>query len=519
MKIVENVNNSQLKDEYLPRLDTAESDRELEEEHKASKKGKEKNDGEASDTKHNKDSNNNEENDSQGVDTGETGDADQSTDDDSTASATDDENNRQIYDGNGNIIDLPENVNSVVVTGDAAPIVQMLGGKGIISGTAASFMSDSFADQVFGGELGETKTLWNDDGSSTMSSSNFETLLSMKPDVCVTISGQSSFSSSQMETLKEKKIAVVALPALNSYENIQNAVAVVGEMIGDRSGEDGGINAAEKAAEYVDYCDSLISEVTSKTGMFTWNNKNFNTGENDARNTASNGQYTLYISDWDNASYQITNNNGTVLYQDSGVAVAQQGYSESPLSYFLSVAGVCNNGARFVQNTRSEYAISPLNRNVFKHSVSGSYPFYGDTTESFARVKSDAIDIGLGEDGFKTIIVENASIKNSIKNSSTWESKGKVTVNSVTDYGFTGNDGSLITSYIRGNYEIIVNPAGVGSWSGGSVESVLESVWAAWKFHDAYSEGQVKEKVKSFYSKFYRYDLTDSQVNAILSGK
>ena len=521
LKIAKSDENSQNEDENMPTKNNKENKEKNKEEHQASKKGDKDNNGSASNTTYNKNSKNNDKNNTNGTKTGNNGESSTPSDDNTTAGPSDNPNDRQIYDGNGNIVDLPEEVNSVVVTGSAASIVQMLGGKSIISGSSSSFTSNALARQVFEAEdIGNTKTLWDGDGSSVMSSSNFENLLKMKPDVCVTISGQNSFSSSQLSTLKSKNIAVVTLPALTSSDNIQTAVNVVGDMIGDRSGEEGGVNAKELATDYEKYCNNLISEVKQKTGLFTWNNIDFNTGEKTANNTASDGQYTLYISQWSESAYKITNSSGTTLFKDNtGVAVAPKGYSDSPLSYYLSVAGVCNNGARFVRNQKSQYAVSPFNRNVFKHST-GEFEFYGDSNESFVRAwNGGSIDVGLGESKFKSIIVDSQTIKNKIQSSDSWKYYGKATVNNVTDYGFVADDGSMITSYIRGDYNIYVNPYGVESWTDGSVESVLETIWTAWKFHGAYTESDVKNELKEFYSKFYRYDLSDSQAESILAGK
>ena len=521
LKIAKSDENSQNEDENMPTKKNKENKEKNKEEHQASKKGDKDNNGSASNTTYNKNSKNNDKNNTNGTKTGNNGESSTPSDDNTTAGPSDNPNDRQIYDGNGNIVDLPEEVNSVVVTGSAASIVQMLGGKSIISGSSSSFTSNALARQVFEAEdIGNTKTLWDGDGSSVMSSSNFENLLKMKPDVCVTISGQNSFSSSQLSTLKSKNIAVVTLPALTSSDNIQTAVNVVGDMIGDRSGEEGGVNAKELATDYEKYCNNLISEVKQKTGLFTWNNIDFNTGEKTANNTASDGQYTLYISQWSESAYKITNSSGTTLFKDNtGVAVAPKGYSDSPLSYYLSVAGVCNNGARFVRNQKSQYAVSPFNRNVFKHST-GEFEFYGDSNESFVRAwNGGSIDVGLGESKFKSIIVDSQTIKNKIQSSDSWKYYGKATVNNVTDYGFVADDGSMVTSYIRGDYNIYVNPYGVESWTDGSVESVLETIWTAWKFHGAYTESDVKNELKEFYSKFYRYDLSDSQAESILAGK
>ncbi len=521
MKIAKSDANSQVKDENMPKNKNEDASKKPDEEHKASKKGDKKNEGEAKDSKHNPDSKDKSENDSKGSKTADKGKKDKSSDDDSGAGASDNPNDPNANDENGEEIEPPEDVNNVVVAGagGAATMVQMLGGTGIIKGTSASFLNDGLAAEVFGSELSDAKQLWDGDGSTAMSSASFEKLLSMKPDVCICVSGQGSFSTSQLQALKKAKIACVTLPRLNTADNIQEAVSVLGEMIGDRTDE-GGLNAKKLADDYEEYCDSLIDSVNAKTGLFTWNNIDFNNGnpskKKTANSTASDGQYTLYISQWESGTYKISSS--STLFSDSGMAIAPQGYANSPLSYYLSVAGVCNNGARFALNTKSEYAVVPFNRNVFKHSFSGSHSFYGNQTESFARVWSkDSIDIGLGEDGFKALIAGSKETKNKIQRSNAWKKYENVTVNGVTARGFAA-DGKLVTSYVRGNYDVYVNPYGVDSWTEGSVESVLETKWAAWKFHGAYSESEVKAEIKDFYQKFYRYDLSDSQVNRILAG-
>ena len=72
---------------------------------------------------------------------------------------------------------------------------------------------------------------------------------------------------------------------------------------------------------------------------------------------------------------------------------------------------------------------------------------------------------------------------------------------------------------ISGEYEIVVNPRGLSSWSGGSAESILESVWAAWRFFGALSEDQVRGYISDFYSRFYGYSLNDAEIDRILEGQ
>ena len=515
LKTAQSNDDSQNEDEDMPEEKTDKSDKKSEEKHVASQLGKTKNNGSASDTKHNKDAKSNKKNNSNGTKTGDKGDKNKPSKDDGTAGPTDDPNKRQIYDNNGNLVELPEKVNSVVAAGDAAYIVQMLGGTGIVKGTSGSVTGSSWSSAVLGSDV---KTLWDGDGSSAMSSSAFSKLLKMKPDACV-ISDGGSFSASQLKQLKDKGIACVSLPSMNSADSIQSAVDIAADMIGDRSGENGGKNAHEMASEYESYCNGLVKDVQGKTGLFTWNGINFRNGKKNVSNSASDGQYTLYLSGWSSGSYKITNDNGSTLLSDSGVAVAKQGYSDSPLSYYLSVAGVCNNGARFVNDSKSQYAVTPLNRNVFNHSTSSQFSFYSDKNESFARAwNGGSIDSALGNSDFRALLAEDSATANKIKNSKAWKSYGKTNVGNITDYGFEAG-GKLVTSYVRGNYDIYVNPSGVCSWTGGSLESVLESKWAAWKYHGTYSESQVKDEIKKFYKKFYSHDLSDSEVNSILAGK
>lgn len=512
MKTAMSDENSRNKDEDMPEQKTDKTDKKSKEKHKASKLGDKKNDGAASGSKHNSNSDSNRKNDSDGTKKDKDGSKKSQDDDKNKAGPSDDPDKRQIYDANGNVVELPENVDSVVAAGDAAYIVQMLGGTGIVKGTSGSVTGSSWSSAVLGSSV---ETLWDGDGSSAMSEAAFSKLLKLKPDACV-VAGNGGFSAAQLNRLKSEGIACVPLPSLDSADNIQSAVDIAAEMIGDRSDRKGGQDAAEMASEYRKYCTSLVNDVQSRTGLFTWNGINFRNGKRNVSNTASEGQYTLYISGWSSGTYKITGDSGATYMSDSGAAIAEQGYSDSPLSYYLSVAGVCNNGARFTDDSHSQYAVSPLNRNVYSHRFSGSYQFYDDKNESFARAwNGGSIDSALGDTDFKALLAEDKSTKQKIENSTAWKPQSRIQVGNIKDYGFEAG-GKLINSYVRGSYEIYVNPRGACSWTDGSLESVLEAKWAAYRYHGAYTESQIKSEIKNFYSKFYRYDLSDAEINRIL---
>lgn len=425
------------------------------------------------------------------------------------ASATENPDSRQYYDAGGNLVELPEKVESVAAAGDAAVIAAMLAGGDIVKGTSSD-LKKGIGNSVFG--FSETETLWQGDGLSPMSDTDFNRLLEIKPDACLEISGAGSFTGSQISKLKEKKIAYIVIPPMNSTDNINAAVSAIASVIGTDE-------AAQKADKYKDYCKSTIREVSGKTGVFNWNGKSFKDGSSQSSN-ASKGRYTLYISDWAEDTFTLSSSSSTI-YSSTGIAVAPSGYGNSPLSYLLSMSGVCNNGARFTNSSRRSYYAIPFNVNNYEASAGGSSGIYPDKTESFVRAYAgaDSIDEGLGDERFTKIIAADKSIKRSIENSDMWRYTGRVTLGNITDYGRI-IDGNLVISYVRSSkYKVIVNPYGVCSWADGSVESILEMKWASWQFNDKYTESDVRNSISDFYSSFYGYSLSDSQISSILSGR
>jgi ABC-type Fe3+-hydroxamate transport system substrate-binding protein len=450
--------------------------------------------------------------------------------DDEDKGLSDDPNSRQITDASGKAVDLPEKVNKVVATAGAAPMVQMLGGQDILAGTASDFKNNSLAMKVFGAEgVSAAETLWSGSGSSAMSAANFKRLLEMKPDVCIAMSGENSFTSAQKKELKKNKIAYVTLPAMNTHTNIKKAAEVAGKMIGDRSGEPGGVDAAKLASAYASYTDGLISKVSAKVGgRFAADKVDYNNdaGVNGKKTFSgannSKGKYTLYISEWESSAKYKMLMGGTTLFTESGLAVAPQGYSKSPLSYYMSVAGTCNNGAALVNTEESRWPAIPLNVNTVDNDIEGSslkvYTVKGVRNISLTRIDGDGSC--LGDENFPAVVVASKSVKNKLEASDyLWKNYEPRDVDGDKLYGFFGSDNSTwIASYIRGDYEIHVNPAGVYPWTEGSPESFLETIWTAAKFFGKYSDEDVANQIKDFYKKFYRYDLAGSEIDGILAG-
>ncbi len=429
----------------------------------------------------------------------------------------DDGTPRDIVNAYGDVIEVPENVEHVTAVGDAALIVQMLGADNRLVASSSNIINDALAKNVFANEgLSQVSALWEGNGSTSISDNNFQELLVKQPQACFEISGQNTFTENQIATLKQNSIAYIALPDLKTTGDICQAVEIVGTVLGNQNG----IDAQANAKEYIDYFNSTISYVSSKVNRFTYksidfdNNRSIN-GIKYLSNNTSEGHYSLYIMGWDNEAQYKLHNNSTVALQGNGMAAVLSGYSYSPTSYYMSIGGVVNAASTYIDyGTMKNWYANPITSVDKLLTVNGGHGALSDYT----LTKVD--NAYLGESLFPAIIVENNAIRDQIMKSDLWKNYGPITSSTglTKDYGFLDASGSIVTSSIRGDYDILVNPQGVGSWTSGSVESILEPIWIASKFSNSISEDELKTKIKEFYKKFYRYDLNDSQVDNILKG-
>jgi iron complex transport system substrate-binding protein len=69
------------------------------------------------------------------------------------------------------------------------------------------------------------------------------------------------------------------------------------------------------------------------------------------------------------------------------------------------------------------------------------------------------------------------------------------------------------------NDKILVTPMGAHTWGNRTVEQILTVLWAASEFHpDLFPHAELVAEVKGFYGNFFKKDLSDEQVEAILAG-
>ena len=70
------------------------------------------------------------------------------------------------------------------------------------------------------------------------------------------------------------------------------------------------------------------------------------------------------------------------------------------------------------------------------------------------------------------------------------------------------------------NKAVYVNPKGVFGWDRYGVEELLQIQWAAAKLHaDLFPELKIEQKVKDFYKTYLNYELTDEDVQLILTAQ
>ena len=402
---------------------------------------------------------------------------------------------KQIVDGSGRTVDLPEQAQSVAAVGWAAQTVSMLSGGERLTAADSEFLSD--ARSYSGFDLSDTQQAWGGSGGQPMSEDSFAQLLAGKPDVCFEISGQYSFSEDQVRRLTEAGIPYVVLPSLTSMDNLKQAVDIIAYVLADPANADDPIT--RMAAAYSSWLDSTLYQVDSRTG--------------------SQDLSSLYISDWDyNASYTLNYTKGVFDIQGSGMAVAWSPLKTQMISSCMEAANMENESTRVrsIHRDSEGLYVSPM-FHQFDPSVSGSKGVYysgsGEYGAAFdlfvSRMIDNTVYYQLGSYQFPAIVVANDSIKNEIENNWFWQ------YHETDNNGYINVGGESFYCGVVGTYNIYVNPHGMCDWAQGSLESPLESVWLAYKFGGAYSLSEVKQITADFYRQFFNISLSDSQLYGI----
>lgn len=389
---------------------------------------------------------------------------------------------RNIVDANGTTQTIPQNVEYVTAVGPAATIVEMVAGDGALIGTSANFLNNSLAKSLF--NLSNVSSWWSGDGTSAISSSSFSQLLSSNVDVCFEISGQTTFTSSQISQLQSNGIGYVVLPALTTVQNLKDAVEIVSIAFGENAKS--GISS-----RYSNWIDSTLSSASGGTAC-----------------------YSLYIAEWrDDVSYHFTTGNYSNTPDSSGsgsgVAIAWTTSKAEIMSAMMSKANVTNTSTAYSRFSATECVYVTPMFNQFSPTFSGN-------TSNCQYYRTDGIAISkdwfVTQDGtllgstssFNKIIVASSTIKSKIESSYYWRYQ-------LNENGFV--NGELYSS-IGGNYDVLVAPSGIDSWAEGSVESPLIALWVGNKISGSVSSSTLSSKIQDFYSTFFGKSISASQVGA-----
>ena len=446
----------------------------------------------------------------EGVD-GETGDGGE------TEVAGNEDTNRQVvndYGGNAAYVQ----VGSVAAVGEIAVIASMLGGGSELLATDEETLSLAASNSVFS-DLADAEAVWSGDGSGGLTSDGLARLLELMPDAVVYTSGSGCISESDAETLIEAGINCLVVPALTSVENIETTVTTMGQLLGQS--EDGD-RYTSKAAEYVSWVDDMLSHVSDATG--------------------SDPMYTLYISGWDSdAVYTMTSlQTGTTVISGTGCAIVENYLCDTTvlMTSLLSCAGITNTASKSYNLSAAKLYTTPLRYSYGSWTVSGSLALsngfnnsnskYLETsyTVSLGGDDTDTVTTSLGLSTFPCVIVANSDVQEGILSSKRqtngqWAVYGHINNadNTFNSDAFLDSAGNMVRTQISADYDVLVNPSGLRSWTEGSAESVLETIWAAYAIRGAISESEVRSYISDFYTQFYGYTPSSSEITSILAGE
>ena len=421
---------------------------------------------------------------------------------------------KQVVDAYGSQVEIPENVEQVAAVGETAVMVMILDGAqrlAAVNGdlTAAASAAGLTAGTVFDG-LDQVPALWNG-GGTALSESGFQELLAAAPDVVIETSGSKTVTDSQAARLRESGIAYLVLPEPTSTANMHTIMTTLGTVLGDRSGE-GGANAPQKAAEYLSWMDSAakaVSQATASHAAFT----------DDESGASVAGTYTLYVDGWDDGAYYRLYSERYTTLSGYGCAVVNNGATTvcKTVSSYLGLANVVNTSSQYGIIPKTLY-FTPLISAYRTMEVTGSA---ADGMVTSGQKLLEQTDGSLGTDNFSILLAADKHTAQAIAESRLWQVYPHINSGdgSFNSDGFLDEEGNLVRTQISGAYEIVVNPRGLSSWTGGGAESILESVWAAWRFFGALSEEDVRSCISDFYSKFYGYSLSAAEISRILEGQ
>ena len=461
--------------------------------------------------------------------------------------ADDDEDDKpQVYDASGKQPEVPE-AGSIAAYGQVAVLVQMLGGTDDGDGFTPLAAAD---DELCAGEFAR---VFSDEGVDRINSQafiadgsggyepNIDQIIAAKPDTVLVFS-DGMFSKDEKKKLKKNGISITVVPALTSDTGIMRAAEIIAKMLDESTGG----RSTGNFELYRDCHDALIADVEGVRGYGSYDGVIYDANRTSRPASFAAQKFTLVIDEWDfGASYSYRS---VISDAGAGVGLSTVGFRSSPVSYYLGVAGVVNNAAAIDTTKRSSGLLAPawqfnpsdLSPSNIRFSNKGfSSLLYENWGTGFTKTTLSKVDTkkltlrdnGFGTETFPVVIVATDRMRDSFLASA------NAPDGIYHPFGYSASDAGTFPGTLAGRTQVftvidenldtsaetnavIVNPHGLfSSWLEGSAESFLECAWAATiDDFDSDWDGSAAAEVKAFYETFYRYDISDGEVEDILDG-
>ena len=474
----------------------------------------------------------------------------------------------------------PPAVDHVAAFGQFAVIVQMIGGEGALVAADSEILSDSGFKTVFADEgVSDIVVGWKDGGTAegldvdAIIESGAETIL------CTSSDYQSGVSNSDRKKLNAAGVTFTVVADLTCSTLIKNTVTTVGKMFRESTVIGNAGDTVSLAKEYKTFHDSLVKACTSANGglaLGTTDEKPYENNNSSNYSYDSAAHWTLLIDEWDSTVRWNGSSYSDLAMNGAGISVI--GYKTRATSFYIQAGGLVNSAAAKLSSKSGSLIAWQFGSSIMPYKNNFSYGSGGAFDESstpssknseawsnqianlwgldlFAMSKSAASSgnaggggvagyppASFGCDSFPCVIAATQEIKEKmIENSA--KSFGAYTPYPVysnnifgcyygledddTLWGSIGADGEAMSEnafadndYVISDESVCVAPHGLfTSWTEGtSVESVLLSAWVSDVVNGEGDEVGWKSYVKEFYSTFYRYSLSDSELATIEEG-
>lgn len=424
-----------------------------------------------------------------------------------------------VYDSTGEDQELPEYCDKVAAAGCYATIVQMLGGQGGLVACDSAWKKAATSKGLFPGEgVSSIDEVWTGNASSGYTL-NVTKLIKAEPDAILVDGTTVTLTTKQKRRIQKANIDIITVPELGISgtpdDNIVKAVNTVGELLKNSSKVT--YKTQKMAQNYETMHDDTIKACVKSNGGYStksvggtsWNviyqDSSGKGNGTSTSNLSGNRITTVFVDSWASANTKTVKakrsySGATPLYLDEETVDLSDGVGLSAtvssnqfalVDYYFQVSGVVNNAYDYMRPRSSESKTSSpyaLIAGVYTKNIelSGDISLSNRSAPSAlwycpSSYSSDSTWLTVGDSSFPGVVTRTSSIAKKI-------------VSSANKTNGLYNVGQ--------SYKVYVMPSGIdGSWSTGTAESYLASVWALKTFAGV---SGADDYVNQYYQTFYR---------------